>query len=210
LAPAAEVQLTSPGFAGLRLYGASSAALVDELSDRLTQRGVPGGTCAVLGAMADVDATGALTALGAGSASRRVGLIPWTAGEAVPYLFDATLKLATPNSAQGGGDGPTLRPGAIVQVDRSADLDSLRPAVNTTFDNTAAKGMRVTHRITGVERRDSVSTGFRTKGDANTASDSKIVPVENIEGVPRLVVPFAGLPRGRAVQRIHDQHRHRH
>jgi signal peptidase I len=101
----------------------------------------------------------------------------------------------TPTVVTGGSMAPSLRPGAIVQVDHSADLDSLRPGAITTFDNPAAEGMRVTHRITGVERRDGVLSGFRTKGDANTAPDSTIVPVENIEGVTRLVVPFAGLPR---------------
>lgn len=91
--------------AGLRLYGASSAAPVDELSDDLTrrvQRGVPGGTCAAPGALTDVYATGDLTALGTDYASGSVGPTPSTTGEAVPYLFDVTLKAATPNSAQGG------------------------------------------------------------------------------------------------------------
>jgi hypothetical protein len=90
--------------AGLRLYGASSAAATDELSDDLTlrvQHGAAGGTCAAPGALTDVYATGDLTALGTNYATGSIGFTPTGIGQSVPYLFDVTLKAATPNSAQG-------------------------------------------------------------------------------------------------------------
>lgn len=77
----------------------------------------------------------------------------------------------------GGSMSSSLRPGAIVQVDRGADPESLLAGAITTFDNPAVEGMRVTHRIAGVQRLDGVLTGFRTKGDANATPDSTIVPV---------------------------------
>jgi len=57
------------------------------------------------------------------------------------------------------------------------------------------RGTRVTHRVTGVEFDGDTVVGYRTKGDANQSADSTIVPVENVYGAGRLVVPYAGLPR---------------
>ena len=47
----------------------------------------------------------------------------------------------------------------------------------------------------GEDGRNGEVTGFRTKGDANESADSTIVPVGNVYGVARLLVPYAGLPK---------------
>ncbi len=47
----------------------------------------------------------------------------------------------------------------------------------------------VLHRVAGVS-----DGAYRTKGDANRVIDSAPVPAERVEGVARLLIPWAGLP----------------
>ena len=117
-------------------------------------------------------------------------------------LWSCVLSLVgwAPTVVTTGSMSPALPPGAIIQVDDGIDIDTLLPGAVITFDNPAIDGMRVTHRITGVEQVDGILTGFRTKGDANSSPDSTIVPVANVQGVARLVVPGAGLPHVWATQ----------
>lgn len=97
---------------------------------------------------------------------------------------------------------PALPIGSVVQVDDSVDFAAVGAGAIITFDDPAVPGRRVTHRVTGVERSDAGGgevVAFRTKGDANAAVDSTLVPVANVDGVARLVVPLAGLPKAWSV-----------
>ncbi len=99
-----------------------------------------------------------------------------------------------------GSMEPALPIGSIVHVDDSVDKSSVGAGAIITFDDPAVPGRRVTHRVTGVERAEGDGVvAFRTKGDANSAVDSMLVPVANVDGVARLVVPYAGLPKVWAV-----------
>lgn len=101
----------------------------------------------------------------------------------------------SPNVVTSGSMEPSVRVGSVVHVDGEVDLDSIGPGAIITFQDPAIPEMRVTHRITGVEQTDGIVTGFRTKGDNNATTDSSVVPVDNVEGVARLMVPFAGTPK---------------
>lgn len=101
----------------------------------------------------------------------------------------------TPTVVTSGSMEPSVGVGSIVHVDDKVDLDSIGPGAIVTFQDPALPDLRVTHRITKIETTDGAVTGFTTKGDANESPDSTIVPVENIEGVARLMVPYAGVPK---------------
>ncbi len=53
-------------------------------------------------------------------------------------------------------------------------------------------GSYVTHRVVEIDTNEGT---VRTKGDANAANDSAVVPLDAIEGRVRLAIPYAGLPR---------------
>jgi len=97
-----------------------------------------------------------------------------------------------------GSMNPALPIGSVVHVDRSVDLSAVGVGSIISFDAPGTPGTRITHRVTGTERSadgtDEV-VAFRTKGDANVAADTMAVPVANVDGVARLVLPYAGLPK---------------
>lgn len=101
----------------------------------------------------------------------------------------------TPTVVTSGSMEPTLPVGSVVHIDGSIDLNTIGVGSIIAFEDPAIPGLRVTHRITGVEDEGGVVSGFRTKGDANESADSTVVPVENVYGVARLLVPYAGLPK---------------
>ncbi len=101
----------------------------------------------------------------------------------------------SPTVVTSGSMQPSLGVGDVVHIDDSVDFDSLGVGSVIAFDDPGIPGMRVTHRVTGVEFQGDRVVGYRTKGDANEAADSTIVPTANVHGVGRLVVPYAGLPR---------------
>jgi signal peptidase I len=101
----------------------------------------------------------------------------------------------TPTVVTSGSMEPSLSVGDVVHIDESVDFNRLGAGSVIAFDDPGLPGMRVTHRVTGVEFAEDRVVGYRTKGDANSAADSTIVPVENVYGAGRLVVPYAGLPR---------------
>ncbi len=108
----------------------------------------------------------------------------------------------TPVVVTSGSMEPALGTGAIVHVDDAVDYAGVGAGAIIVFDDPAIAGRRVTHRVTGIERTDGASVevvAFRTKGDANATVDSTLVPVANVEGVARLVVPYAGLPKAWSV-----------
>lgn len=87
---------------------------------------------------------------------------------------------------------PVLPEGSVVHVDSNVPLNSLGPGSVITYAR-ETRDLLTTHRVIAVERADGVTAGFRTKGDANPTPDSGIVPIAEVDGVARLVVPFAGL-----------------
>ena len=58
-------------------------------------------------------------------------------------------------------------------------------------ENPAKPGTLYTHRIVGMEDNNTV---FITKGDANKAVDSTKLPIENVKGLERVLVPYIGIP----------------
>lgn len=52
----------------------------------------------------------------------------------------------------------------------------------------------VTHRITEIEvdKKDASVWRFKTKGDANTTADAKLVHYKNVLGTPAMMIPFIG------------------
>ena len=87
-----------------------------------------------------------------------------------------------------GSMSPSIRTGDVVVVAPS-DGQGLSPGTVAVFSDPAVSGT-VTHRIVGVNPDGS----YRTKGDANPEADSTPFSPEQVVGVGRLVVPYAGLP----------------
>ncbi|MFW2382397.1 MAG: signal peptidase I [Acidimicrobiales bacterium] len=98
----------------------------------------------------------------------------------------------SPMVVSSGSMRPVLPEGSIVHVDDTVPLDTLGVGSIITF--TGVREHVTTHRVVGVERDGDTTIGFRTKGDANPQADTMVVPVDEVVGVARMVVPFAGLP----------------
>ncbi|MDJ0767990.1 MAG: hypothetical protein QNJ12_04320 [Ilumatobacter sp.] len=96
-----EVEYTgsTTDLAGLRLYGASSGDLADDL-DLNVRHGAAGSSCAAPGALTGVY-SGDLDALGTDWATGSAGFTPTATNETVAYVFDVTLKATTTDAAQG-------------------------------------------------------------------------------------------------------------
>lgn len=96
----------------------------------------------------------------------------------------------SPLVIQSNSMAPSVRAGDVVIVsDYEVPADQLlAPGTVVAFDGDGEGGL-VLHRIY------SVGDGFyRTKGDANYVADSTPLPVSEIRGVARILVPWAGLP----------------
>jgi signal peptidase I len=114
---------------------------------------------------------------------------------AVWLMFFSLLPLIigwSPMVVSSGSMRPALPEGSIVLVDDSVPLENL--GVGSIITYTGVQENVTTHRVVGIERDRGATIGFRTKGDANQQADTIIVPVDEVLGVARLVVPFAGLP----------------
>ena len=105
----------------------------------------------------------------------------------------------TPTVVTSGSMEPSLPIGSVVQVDDTVDLNKVGAGSVISFDDPGVPGSRVTHRVAGTERAGEDVVAFRTKGDANQEVDTMLVPVANVHGVARLVVPYAGAPKAWAV-----------
>ncbi len=106
----------------------------------------------------------------------------------LPMLFGWT-----PLVISSGSMRPVLPEGSVVHIDPDFPLDALGPGSVITF-NQPGRDLPITHRVADVERLGGVTVGFVTKGDANQTADSALALAEDVDGVARLVVPFAGLP----------------
>lgn len=106
----------------------------------------------------------------------------------LPILFGWEARVISSGSMR-----PVLPEGSVVHIDPDFPLDALGPGSVITFDQ-AGRDMSTTHRVADVERLAGVTVGFTTKGDANRTADSAFVMASEVEGVARMVVPYAGLP----------------
>jgi len=87
-----------------------------------------------------------------------------------------------------GSMEPTLSVGDVILVDRDrSDLDAIGQRSVIVYERPG--GELVAHRVLSVEEN-----GFTTKGDANEAPDSDVVPIAAVVGDTRLVVPLIGQP----------------
>ena len=94
---------SSDDLGDLKLYGASSGDLADDLILQV-RHGAKNTGCASPApttGLTDVYASALLTSLGQDYANGETGLTPDNTNDAVPYYFDITLNPSTPNSAQG-------------------------------------------------------------------------------------------------------------
>ncbi len=91
-----------------------------------------------------------------------------------------------------GSMGPVLSAGDVIHIDGDYPAETLGSGSIVTFDG--PRDMPITHRIVAVDRTADGSVAFQTKGDANLVADSAVVAAAEVNGVARLVVPFAGLP----------------
>ena len=100
-----------------------------------------------------------------------------------------------------GSMEPALPIGSVVHIDDAVDLSGIGSGSIISFDAPGTPGAQVTHRVTATERDPATDDviAFRTKGDANAEVDTMSVPVANVDGVARLVVPYAGLPKAWSV-----------
>lgn len=89
-----------------------------------------------------------------------------------------------------GSMQPAINPGDVVLA-VPVDPSRLRPGQTIAFRDPARQDHVDVHRIV---RRNSDGT-FTTRGDANASADSTPVPASNIVGLPRLRVPWIGLPQ---------------
>lgn len=101
-----------------------------------------------------------------------------------------------PTVVTSGSMEPSVGAGTVVHIDDGVDLQTVGPGAIITYRDPAIAEMRVTHRVVQAITDDNGTVvGFRTKGDANTTIDSMAVPIEDVEGVARLVLPYAGMPK---------------
>lgn len=91
-----------------------------------------------------------------------------------------------------GSMEPEYPVGAMIYV-RPVDYQSLQVGDVISYVANDDKVV-VTHRIAEIEvdENDASVWRFRTKGDANTASDAKLVHYKNVLGTPAIVIPFIG------------------
>lgn len=88
-----------------------------------------------------------------------------------------------------GSMAPKIQPGDVV-VAQKLPVNKLRTGMVVVVNNPAAPGQLLTHRVVG-KPEDGM---LRTKGDANDIDDSTPVPLGDVRGAGRLLVPQAAAP----------------
>lgn len=84
---------------------------------------------------------------------------------------------------------PRIAPGDVV-VTQPVAAETLIPGQVVLVSNPARPGTLLMHRLVA---RNPDGT-LKTRGDANTADDSTPVPAAMVRGLPRLRIPYVGLP----------------
>lgn len=120
----------------------------------------------------------ALTAMVAAT----LGLMAWSL---IPLALGWHGRVVLSGSMQ-----PAIDPGDVVVV-VPVDPSTLRPGQAVAFRDPARPERVDIHRVVG-RRGDGA---FITKGDANAQTDSTPVPASDVLGLPRLRVPWVGLPQ---------------
>lgn len=88
-----------------------------------------------------------------------------------------------------GSMAPSILPGDVIVSAPATAVDAL-PGRVVLVDDPSSPGRLLVHRVLALQADGSLTT----KGDANPSPDSLPVPPSSLEGLPRLRVPFAGLP----------------
>jgi signal peptidase len=115
-----------------------------------------------------------------------------TALSAACLLGMATLPAAFGwNSAvvMSGSMRPAFNPGDVV-VSSPVSIGQLHPGEIVVVADPLRPGKMLMHRFV----RQGTGDTIVTRGDANASEDSTPVPYANVRGLPRMRVPFVGLP----------------
>ena len=95
-----------------------------------------------------------------------------------------------PVAVVSGSMGPGISVGDVVLYERHG-LSGIEEGRVIVFDDPTIEGGTMIHRVVGTDP----ATGWLlTKGDANNSNDSVWVTEDDIKGVARVLVPFAGIP----------------
>ncbi len=95
-----------------------------------------------------------------------------------------------PVAVVSGSMEPGISLGDVVLYERHG-LSGIEEGRIIVFDDPTIEGGTIIHRVVGTDP----DTGWlQTKGDANNSNDSVWVTEDDIKGVGRILVPFAGIP----------------
>jgi signal peptidase I len=108
-------------------------------------------------------------------------LVAWVAITALAFGW-------RPVVIEGRSMEPAIHRGDVAMIDVAARTGRLAAGTTITFRD--ADGALVTHRIATTEPDGS----YRTRGDANSTDDIRLVAPSDVVGAGRLVVPAVGLP----------------
>ena len=108
------------------------------------------------------------------------------AGETKPPLLGAYI-IISPSME------PTIKvEDAIVIVREEPENLKVGDIITFTSNDPRYSGLIITHRIVGIQKSDTGSFLFRTKGDNNNSEDAALVPSDNIYGRVILKIPKIG------------------
>lgn len=87
---------------------------------------------------------------------------------------------------------PTIKSGDLVICKTAKAKDVKEGDIMSFFDPAGNGSTVVTHRVVEVITNEDGSLSFRTRGDANNADDSELVPEKNVIGIYWKKIPGAG------------------
>jgi signal peptidase len=93
-----------------------------------------------------------------------------------------------PTVVVSGSMMPSIRPGDVISA--APPPDRVKPGTVVLVENPAHPGELLMHRVI---RFDDAGRMI-TKGDANQTADTTPVPMANLVGIPRMRIPWIGLP----------------
>lgn len=105
----------------------------------------------------------------------------------IPFVMGAeTFTVLT------GSMRPALEPGSLVAV-KERDVADIRAGDVVTYQLRPGEPTMVTHRVVGLTRGADGETMLITRGDANSADDAPVLPVQ-VRGVMVYALPWFGYP----------------
>lgn len=93
-----------------------------------------------------------------------------------------------------GSMEPLIYPGDIILIRQIRDMDEIYSLEVGDVIQFSRDNILITHRIIGIEQDSNGKTAFLTKGDNNSAQDSRPVYPEDIKGTLVQVIPKLGYP----------------